>query len=191
MNRLVPLAFLIAALLPAAVLAQNAPAAGTAAAPQAGMQYNDPAMSFTAPAGFKPMPVPSHDPATFEDPAVVAAFVKNIGTRDAMSIVLRMQNFDGTADAWATTADNDLRGSTDGAFIKRNQATLSNGMPAYWEVVTVGSGFDQIKTYQYLWSDGVRGVTLSLICRDGVIGDDQAKALLSNVTAVAYPKYRY
>lgn len=188
MTRLPLLAFLLVALLPAAVLAQNA----TPAAPaQPTLQYNDPAMSFTAPAGFRPMPVPPHDPANFENPAIMAAYVKNAGGRNAMSIVLRMENYDGSPDGWATTADNDLRGSTDGAFISRSATKLSNGMPAYWEVVTVGSGFDQIKTYQYLWADGVRGVTLSLICRDGVIGDDAAKALLSNVTAVAYPKYRY
>jgi hypothetical protein len=189
MNRLPLLAFLAAALLPAAAHAQYAPVAPGAA--QASMQYNDPAMSFTAPAGFKPVPVPSHDPADFGDPAVVAAFVKNPGTRDTMSILLRMQNFDGSPDAWATTADNDLRGSTDGAFIKRSDVKLTNGMPAYFEVVTIGTGFDQMKTYQYLWADGVRGVTLALICRDGLISDDAAKALLSNVSAVAYPKDRY
>lgn len=185
MNRLSALAFVLFALLaPALVLAQNAAA-------DPGPQYSDPAMSFTAPAGFKPMPVPSHDPANFEDPAVMAAFVKDGGTRQGISIVLRMQSFDGSPDAWATTADNDLRSSSNGAFINRTSTKLSNGMPAFWEDVTVGTGFDQIKTYQYLWADGVRGVTLSLVCRDGVITNEQAKQMLSNLSAVAYPKYRY
>lgn len=190
MNRLSALAFAVfALLLPAVAPAQNAAPQAAAAAPS--MQYNDPAMSFTAPEGFKPLPVPSHDPAVFEDPAVMAAYVKDAGSRNAMSIVLRMQNYDGSPDGWATTSDNDLRTNSNGAFISRTATKLANGMPVFWEDVTVGSGFDQIKTYQYIWADGVRGVTLSLICRDGVITDEQAKQMLSNLSAVAYPKYRY
>lgn len=190
MNRLSALAFVLFAVsAPALVLAQDAAPQAAAAAPS--MQYNDPAMSFTAPDGFKPLPVPSHDPAVFEDPAVMAAYVKDAGSRSAMSIVLRMQNYDGSPDGWATTSDNDLRSASNGAFINRTASKLANGMPVFWEEVTVGTGFDQIKTYQYIWADGVRGVTLALTCRDGVINGDQAKKLLSNVTAVAYPKYRY
>lgn len=189
MNRIVLLAFLSFAALPAAVLAQNAPAAAPAA--PAVLQYNDPAMTFTVPDGFKPLPVPSHDPARFDDPAMMAVYAKNMGRSDAMSITLRMQNFDGDAEAFATTSDNDLRGQNEGVFINRSATKLSNGMPAYWEAITVGTGFDQIKTYQYLWADGVRGVILGLTSREGTIGEQQAKALLSNVSAVAYPRYRY
>lgn len=187
MNRLSALAVLLFAFaLPAAAFGQNAPSAQTAPS----NQYNDPAMSFTAPADFRPIPVPSHDPANFENPTVMAAYAKAPGTQQALSIVVRMQNFDGNADQWATNADNQLRGSVDGAFIKRNSDRLSNGMPAYWEEITVGSGFNQIKMYRYLWSDGVRGIELALTSRNGAIDGRHAKEALSNVSAVAYPRYR-
>ena len=180
MNRLAAIALALAPLL--------APAVASAAVTN---QYNDPAMSFTAPPDFHALSVPPHDPATFDNPAVMAAYVKNPGRQNAVQITLRMDNFDGDAAAFATNQDNDLRSNTDGVFIKKTAAALPNGMPAYWEDVTIGTGFDQIKTYQYLWSDGVRGVVLSVTARDGMISENDAKQALSDVSAVAYPRNRY
>jgi hypothetical protein len=179
MKRLAVLLFAAFALVvPAAVLAE-------------GGQYNDPAMSFTPPADYVPLPVPTHDPANFEDPAVVAAFVKNGGKSNASQIILRMQSFEGNVEAFEMTVENDLRNQTSDVFIKKTNTKLSNGMPAAWEEITMGSGFEQIKVYQYVWSDGVRGVTLSITGRYGAVDEPAAKRALANVSAVAYPKYRY
>ncbi|HZZ65440.1 MAG TPA: hypothetical protein VFE17_08080 [Candidatus Baltobacteraceae bacterium] len=154
-------------------------------------QYNDPAMSFTAPPGFHPVAVPSHDPANFDDPAVMAAFVSDPSKPDFSQIVLRMQSFSANAEGFEMTVENDLRNESSDVFIKKSATTLSNGMPAYWEEITMGSGFEQQKIFQYVWSDGVRGVTLAITSRNGSLDEPKAKRLLSNVSAVAYPKYRY
>jgi hypothetical protein len=155
--------------------------------------YSDPAMSFTAPADYTPIPMASHDPAKFDDgPAIMAAYVHDPKGSDATSITLRMDAFSGDVHAWQSNQDDDLRNqsSSGDVFISHTDTHLPNGMPAVWESVTIGSGFNQIKSFQYLWADGVRGVTLSLVGREGAIGEDAAKQALSNVSAVAYPKYR-
>jgi hypothetical protein len=178
MNRLATLFFAFALLMPAAVLAE----AG---------QYNDPAMSFTPPADYVALPLPSHDPATFDDPAVVAAFVKNGGKQNASQITLRMRNFDGDVNAFEMSVENDLRNQSGDVFIKKTMTKLANGMPAAWQEITVGSGFEQVKIFQYVWADGVRGVELSITGRFGAIDEPSARRALANVSAVAYPKYRY
>jgi hypothetical protein len=153
--------------------------------------YTDPAMSFTPPASFTRFNVAAHDPLRFEEPAVMAFYARGQGTQKVVTISLRMDQFRGDVNAWATTEDNELRANADGAFIKRTATTLANGMPAMWEEVTVGSGFDQIKTYRYLWADGARGVELSETGRDIAIDEPTAKKDLAQVTAVAYPINRY
>lgn len=179
MNRLAVLVFAAFALLvPAAVLAD----AG---------QYNDPAMSFTPPAGYLPLPVPSHDPASFDDPTVMAAYVKDAGKQSASQIMLRMQNFDGDVNAFEMNVENNMRTQTGDVFIKKTMTRLSNGMPAAWEEITIGSGFDQVKIYQYVWSDGVRGVQLAITAKYGSIDEGGAKRALANVSAVEYPRNRY
>jgi hypothetical protein len=180
MNRIAFVAAaLFAVLVPAIVLADPS------------SQYNDPAMSFTAPAGFTPLAVPSHDPVQFEQPTVMAAYVKNGGKQEAMMITLQMDNFDGTLDGWETNTENTMRTQSDGVFIKKTRSQLANGMPAYWQEVTIGSGFDTMKRFEYVWVDGVRGITLGITAREGAIGEPDAKRYLANVSAVAFPKYRY
>jgi hypothetical protein len=157
----------------------------------AGNQYNDPAMSFTAPADYHAVPVPTHDPANFDDPAVMAIYIKNPGKQDFSQITLRMESFDGDATGFEMNVENDMRNQGGDVFIKKTATKLSNGMPAYWQEITMGSGFDQMKIFQYVWADGVRGVQLSLMTRSGAVDEPAAKAALSNVSAVAYPKNRY
>ncbi len=179
MNRLA-VAVLSAAvlLLPAQVLA-------------AGNEYNDPAMSFTAPADCVAMRIPPHDPAVFEQPTIVADFIRHPNQKDATNIGVRMQNFDGTADAFDVTVENDARTQGDGVFIKKTATKLANGMPAYWLDISIGSGFDEVKGYEYLWADGVRGVEVFETGRYGMLDEAQAKRDLANISAVAYPKNRY
>jgi hypothetical protein len=153
--------------------------------------YSDPAMSFTAPADYTPVPIPTHDPATFDDPAIMAAFVKNPGKQNACQITLRMQNFGGDASGLDMVVENDLRNQAGSVFVKKTATKLSNGMPAIWQEITIGSGFQQVKIFQLVWADGVRGVQLAVMGRYGAIDEPEAKRVLGNVTAVAYPKYRY
>ncbi len=154
-------------------------------------QYNDPAMSFTAPSDYRAVPVPSHDPAVFQDPAIVAAYIKDPGKQSFSQIMLRMQNFEGNTEGIEMTTETDMRNQGSDVFIKKTATKLPNGMPAYWQEVTMGSGFDQMKVYQYVWADGVRGVQLSITSRYGAVDEPTAKRALANVSAVAYPKYRY
>jgi len=137
------------------------------------------------------VPIPSHDPANFDEPAVVAAFVKDPDKADYSQIVLRMQNSSANAEGFEMTVANDLRTQSGDVFIKKTPAKLANGMPAFWEEITLGSGFQQQRVFQYVWADGVRGVTLTIMSHNSSIDEPTAKRLLANVSAVAFPKYRY
>src|SRR5579872_102076 len=150
--------------------------------------YNDPAMSFTAPPGYVKANIPAHDPAKFDGPTMVAAFMKASKNGPRSSITIQIENFDGTLDDFESSSENDLRGQGDSVFIRKSQTTLSNGMPAFWRHVTVGTGFDQLERYEYIWVDGLRGIELSLTARNGDVTEAQAKLALANATGVAYPQ---
>jgi len=158
----------------------------------AASRFADPAMAFVAPDGYVNKNIPPHDPINFDQPTVVAAFVKNEGRHDASVIQIQMENFNGDVKGFEVNAENELREQIDGVFVKNKQlTTLSNGMPAYFEEVTIGDGFDEMKRYQYLWTDGVRGVILSVTGRYGEISEQQAKQLLADASAVRFPIERY
>ena len=159
--------------------------------PMAANQFVDPAMSFTAPDGFLKVPFPPHDPTQFGDPTVVAAFVFHQGQGDARAISITMEDFQGSLDGYEMVTENDLRNKLDSVFFKHKVAvTLSNGMPAYFQDITIGSGFSETKVYRYVWIDGVRGVQLGESSRLGSITEEQAKKDLANASATAYP-HRY
>ena len=188
MNRIAAVAFALCAVFaPAALLAQSAPT--PAATPS--HTFNDPAMSYTAPSDFIPVPMQAGDPTQFDKPTVVAAFVKNPGKSGMQTVTVTMESFDGNAEGYDQVTENTMRTQADGVFIRKVPTKLANGMPAYWQDITIGSGFDEIKRFQLVWADGVRGVQLAVTARYGNIGEDEAKKILAEVSAVAYPKYRY
>ncbi|MDQ2872385.1 MAG: hypothetical protein M3R35_04565 [Candidatus Eremiobacteraeota bacterium] len=152
--------------------------------------FNDPAMAFTAPAGYLKLNVPPHDPANFEGSTVVAAFVKSPGKDEQRLITISMENWDGfNLEGFEGTNENELRGQVQSLFVsKKERTTLSNGMPAYWRVISVGSGFQSEKWYEYAWIDGMRAVTLAIKARLGELDEKEARDALSNATAVAYPR---
>lgn len=155
-------------------------------------QFADPAMSFTAPAGFLKLQIPPHDPVQFGDPTLVAAFVFHPGKGDMRAISIQMENFQGTLDGYEMVSENELRNKSDSVFFKHKvTTTLSNGMPAYFQNITIGSGFDENKIYRYVWIDGVRGIQLAESARFGELSEDQAKKDLANASATAYPVNRY
>jgi hypothetical protein len=157
----------------------------------AGAAYNDPAMSYTAPPDYVKADIPAHDPANFDGPTIVAAFLRAGKNAPRVSITIEMSNFEGPLDGFEAQTENEVRGQADSVFIRKTRATLSNGMPAYWQDITVGSGFQQLKRYQYVWIDGLRGVELSITARDGDITEAEAKRALANASGVAYPHRDY
>jgi hypothetical protein len=192
MNRIAAVALALCAVFaPATLFAQTQSADAPAPAATPSNSFNDPAMSFTAPPDFKKVPAPQMDPTQFDKPTVVAAFVKNYGKAGVLTITITMENFEGNAEGYDQVTENALRTSADGVFIKKQATKLSNGMPAYWQEITIGNGFNEIKRFQYVWADGVRGVQLAVMGRFGDISNDDAQKILSQVSAVAYPKYRY
>lgn len=152
--------------------------------------YSDPAMSFTAPAGYAGS-VGKYSSDDIGQPTVIATFVKNQGKPDMRVIQIQMEEFEGSLRGFGTLADNELRGQLDGVFIgKKEQSTLSNGMPALWEEVSVGDGFSEMKRWEYLWVDGFRGVVLSITGHYGYLTESDAKKDLANASGVAFPRNR-
>jgi hypothetical protein len=192
MNRIAAVAFALCAIFaPATLLAQSQAVEAPAPAATPSNSFNDPAMSFTAPSDFTKVPMQQGDPTQFEKPTVVAAFVKNYGKAGLLTITITMENFEGSADGYDQVTENTMRNSADGVFIKKTATKLSNGMPAYWQEITIGNGFNEVKRYQYVWADGVRGVQLAVMGKYGDISNEQALKILSEVSAVAYPRNRY
>jgi hypothetical protein len=154
--------------------------------------YTDPAMTYTAPDGYVKARIAPHDPANFDNPTVVAAFGGSRKDTAGRVITITMDSFQGSLDGWEQRQENDLRNASDGVFIKNKKlTTLPNGMPAYWEEVTVGSGFSEVKRYEYCWIDRVRGVVLAITAPYGMVTEDEAKKALGNASATAYPVNQY
>ena len=190
MNRLALALATCAFIAPVASFAQT-PAPGESPTPNPSV-YSDPAMSFSAPPDFYRIPVAPHDPAQFSDPAIMAAWVKNPGKRDQVTITLSMENHDGTLDGFEMVSENEIRNNADSVFFKKKERVLlKNGMPAYWQELTIGSGFQEMKRFQYVWIDGVRGVALAISGLYGIVDEPTAKKALADASGVLYPKNRY
>ena len=194
MNRLaLGLAFCLmcAFTAPVQTFAQRpAPAAPQASPTPSPSEYHDPAMSFTAPPEFYRLPLAAHDPAQFDQSTVVAAWVANPGKREQLTITITMENHDGTLDGFEMVSENEARDNGDVFFKKHEVTKLTNGMPAYWEELTMGSGFDTLKRFEYVWADGTRGVLLAITGRYGVLDEPAAKKALANASGVLYPRGR-
>ncbi len=189
MNRFALALTTCALLVPTQASAQRVtPAATPSPVPN---QYNDPAMSFTAPPEFYQVPLAPHDPARFDQPTVVAAWVANPGKREQLTITITMENHDGNLDGFEMVTENEIRNKVDSVFFKKHELTkLANGMPAYWHELSIGSGFDELKRFDYVWIDGVRGVMLAITGRYGLLDEPMAKKALAGAMGVAYPKDR-
>lgn len=183
MNRFV-LALVLCGLAAAAV-----PAAAQVAPQPQNTSYNDPAMSFTAPAGYRGAARP-YNPDDIGQATVIATFVKNPGKPEMRVIQIQLEQYDGSLSGYTTLAENELRGQLDGVFVTKKQSALSNGMPAMWEEISVGSGFQEMKRWEYLWVDGFRGVVVSITGRYGELTEAQAKEDLASASGVRYPRYR-
>jgi hypothetical protein len=151
-------------------------------------QYNDTAMHFRAPAGYLPVgqrhislkDLPS-------DPVTVAGWIFP-SRNNPRRIIIQEQAFTGTLGEFSTTFQQQLRNELSGTLIKNKQdASLENGMPAKYMETVIGSGFNEQKAFMYIWVDGQRGVSLTVMAPLGVLNTKSAQAILAHASAVAYP----
>ncbi len=99
--------------------------------------------------------------------------------RDHMAIALMAEADNEPLNAWLVTFKNEIREEIDNVFIKdTTSGTLKNWMPAYWVSLSYGSGFDSRKREGWVWSDGQRGIFLSIDFPLDAISDKEAKAPL-------------
>ncbi len=172
-------------------LAVSSAAAATAPpiATLAQRTYDDPAIHYVAPEGVTFVgrrEVPYQD-ASHMTPVAIWGF--DVGKSKARIISISYERFsNGSLRGFYATYINEMRSSSgSGTFIRRKNAVLANGMPAYWLKISTGDGFNQMRSYAYVWYDGVRGVVLSEEARAGNISERQAKRDLAGASAVAYP----
>ncbi|HEY6327229.1 MAG TPA: hypothetical protein VIW73_12030 [Candidatus Cybelea sp.] len=154
--------------------------------------FSDPAMTFTAPP--EAVLVGKQDGTTpdklSQDLQVVAAWILDPGKENARTIQLAMENYSGAPSQWEGQFESQTHGSQDGILIRnKTPMTLLNGMPATFVEIAFGSGFEAQKEYAIVWADGQRGIVLSETGRLGYSSPDEARRVLKQVTAVAYPLY--
>jgi hypothetical protein len=155
------------------------------------MVYDDPAMHFHAPAGFAPIgqrqiPVDKLG----DDPVIVAAWIypdKNNPRR----LVIQQEYFTGDDNGFQSQFESQMRDQFDTPLFKNKQnIKLHNGMPAIFEEMTTGSGFNVQKFYLLMWADGQRGVAVVMQTQVNDIDGTKARQMMSDATAVQYPTNR-
>ena len=151
--------------------------------------YTDPAMTFVAPADAVLLGRQQGSlDALSQDLQTVAVWVLRPGKEDARTITLAMEAYGGPPNQWEGQFESQEHSTQEGVLIRNKTAmTLKNGMPAYFVEVAYGSGFDARKQYSIVWADGQRGVVLSETERLGDAGPEEARRVLSDVSAVRYP----
>ncbi len=173
------------------VLMLSARALGQQATPTPDpLEYDDPAMHYTAPASAHLIgPIQHVSLADLsQDPTTIATWVIGTDRSNVKVISLVMESYSGDLDGFDSTYENDLRGEDSATLVKNKEhVLLQNGMPALFLEVTQGSGFDTQKIFAYLWIDTQRAVVLSVASRLGGIDEQTAKQLLAGATAVRYP----
>ncbi|HET9029001.1 MAG TPA: hypothetical protein VFN49_02405 [Candidatus Aquilonibacter sp.] len=173
-------------LLPLGAFAQEA----TPTPPANPMVFDDPAMHFVAPDGYKPLGQRQIDVDHLsDDPQVVAAWVEPGGR--PKELLIQQQAFDGTLDGFVSNYTQFIRNTFSDAQVRDNRpVSLKNGMPAMYLDATMGSGFGTTKLYAVAWIDGQRGVVISVKALIGELDEKAALKLLSNASAVRYPPNR-
>lgn len=118
----------------------------------------------------------------------IAAWAKRTKRGDQITISLATEGDNERLGAWLVTFKNEAREQIQNVFFKGTvRGKLKNGMPAYWVDLSYGTGFDSHKRYGWVWSDGQRGVFLSIDFPLGMMTPEQAQATLANVRATLYP----
>ncbi|MDQ6930367.1 MAG: hypothetical protein M3126_06850 [Candidatus Eremiobacteraeota bacterium] len=174
----------LGAFAPALAQTSASPAPTTAA-------YDDASMHFLPPKDWQRLAVTPADLRDSDKLGLIAAYVHNPGRDNEQRMVLEMENFNGSSSAsFESSVENELRTQFDGLLIRKQETHLANGMPAVWLNMTYGSGFDTTKLFGYAVSDGRRGIILLAQGRLDLIHEDEAKAALSSLSVVLYPRWR-
>lgn len=106
-------------------------------------------------------------------------------------ITLQLEDFRGPTDQWESSFESEMREQVDGIFVRsKDRTTLRNGMPAYFMDMSFGEGFLSSKEYALVWSDGIRGVAITVVGRLGEIDARAVKKALTDVSATLYPRER-
>ncbi|MBD5635662.1 MAG: hypothetical protein IAI49_14410 [Candidatus Eremiobacteraeota bacterium] len=167
-----------------------APLAASADAPS----YNDDGMHFDAPANFTKIDLPPTDPTGSDDGdavAPLAAFVYHAGKTDQQTITITVKRFDGSVAEFDKSHVGELR-KVESTFVAKNElTTLKNGMPAYYLKTNGGETAGAfVQHFEYLVCDGTRGIDLSYGGPSGAFDESSAKAVLSTLYVVVYPRHR-
>ncbi len=151
------------------------------------LEYSDLGMHFTAPAGFfleGQRKIKAS--ALQDDPTPIAMWV--MPGDHPRRIMIQMEAWNGPLGGFVDTYEQQMRSQVQNAlFSHKEQTTLKNGMPAVYVEMSIGEGFNQQRAYMYLWVDRVRGASVTVMAPIGELDERSAKALLSDVSAVAYP----
>jgi hypothetical protein len=149
--------------------------------------YDDPAMHFQAPAGYKLLAKHPIDEARLsDDPQTVAGWTS--ADKPPKVILIQQESYEGDVTGFDGVFEQQLRQQLQDALISHKESiSLRNGMPAMFMDITAGSGFNERKGYAVIWADGARGVAIMLMTQLGDMDDATAKRLLSNASAVRYP----
>jgi len=188
---------LAAAAAPSLVLAQAAPPQGPPPAgaaeptptPMEQHLYSDPGMDFKAPPeayliGRRIIPLAQLG----EDLQPVGIWAIYPGKPEMRIIKIEMESFEGDPAQWEGQFESQTHGQADGVlFKKKTPITLTNGMPATFDEITYGSGFDSKKEYAVVFADGSRGIAISVTGRVGEMSETDAKKWLADAKAVRYP----
>jgi hypothetical protein len=155
------------------------------------LSYDDPGMHFRPPDGWERLPV-DQVPSDPQGPRAVAAYVFKKNKQDQRYMILLVEPYSGTLDGFEKSHEGELRNGADGTFIDRHESLrLSNGMPAIWLRVTARSGtFQSTRLNEFLVYDLTRGIILRYQGRAGDFRDDEARAAMTSLYVVVYPKNR-
>ena len=171
--------------------------ASAGAAFAADSDYDDPGMHYSPPPGWEKINLtlapgsetPSPDD---ENRAPVAVYAYHRGESDQRTIVINIQNFDGSLENFDSAHESEIRKSADGAFLdKPIKTSLANGMPVY--LLKISAGKDPghfIERYEYLMIDGSRSIAVSYSGRQGDFDKQDAIDAFKSLYVVAYPRHR-
>ncbi len=177
------------ALVAAGVLMRGSAQPALAADP---LSYDDPGMHFKAPDGWTRVETPPFD-ADSSDKQTVAVFTYHAGKRDERSIVITIEPYSDSLDAFEHGHESDARSGSDSAFIEEHEkVALANGMPAYYFKVRTGDvgGGRDVERCEYLVIDTQRAIDVAFVGAVGEFSDKDVKEALSSLYVVVYPGRR-
>lgn len=157
------------------------------------LAYDDPAVHFRAPDGWKRVDLSGapNDPSGKSVPAAVFYFARD--RTDARSIVIQIEPFAGTLDGLVHARESELRSASEGTFVDHEtKVTLANGMPAYLVQTSQPGGAvgHQVRRYDYIVYDLQRSIDVAYIGRYGDFDERDVRAAFASLSVVVYPRRR-